>query len=201
MSLFIAMCFFALSMSISPGPVNFITLSSGVNFGLKKTMPFVSGAVIGFTLVLLLVGFGVGALLAKSPVFLTTLCFIGSSFIGYMGYGLMKSDSELTMNQDEKLPSFFQGFLLQWLNPKAWIASLAGISAFNLANQTQLMLYFVTLYFVICYFCVAAWAYVGDKASYYIKDSKRVKNFNRIMGALLIIIAIYLLQLQLMEIM
>jgi threonine/homoserine/homoserine lactone efflux protein len=62
MSVIFAMCLFSLSMSISPGPVNLITLSTGVNHGFKNAMPFVSGATLGFTLLLLMVGLGLGGL-------------------------------------------------------------------------------------------------------------------------------------------
>ena len=43
MSMIFAMCSFALSMSISPGPVNLLTLSSGINHGFLRTLPFVAG--------------------------------------------------------------------------------------------------------------------------------------------------------------
>ena len=52
MTLIFAMCSFALSMSISPGPVNLVTLSSGINHGFLRTLPFVAGASIGFSLLL-----------------------------------------------------------------------------------------------------------------------------------------------------
>ena len=56
MSLILAMFMFALTMSISPGPVNMVIISSGANHGFRKTLPFISGATTGFTLLLILVG-------------------------------------------------------------------------------------------------------------------------------------------------
>lgn len=58
MTLIFAMCSFALSMSISPGPVNLVTLGSGINHGFLRTLPFVAGASIGFTLILFLLDIG-----------------------------------------------------------------------------------------------------------------------------------------------
>jgi len=57
MSILIAMCIFSLTMSISPGPMNMVIVSSGANHGVRWTMPFVSGATIGFTLLLVFVRF------------------------------------------------------------------------------------------------------------------------------------------------
>jgi threonine/homoserine/homoserine lactone efflux protein len=39
MSLILAMFMFALTMSISPGPVNMVIISSGANHGFRKTLP------------------------------------------------------------------------------------------------------------------------------------------------------------------
>lgn len=39
MTLLLAMISFSLAMSITPGPVNMIILSSGINFGIKRTIP------------------------------------------------------------------------------------------------------------------------------------------------------------------
>ncbi|MCC2645735.1 MAG: hypothetical protein K0R94_1513, partial [Burkholderiales bacterium] len=38
----IAMVLFSMIMSISPGPVNLVTLNSGINYGFKKTFSYVS---------------------------------------------------------------------------------------------------------------------------------------------------------------
>ncbi len=85
MSLVIAMCLFAFSMSISPGPVNLIVLSSGVNHGVRKTMPFVFGAVVGFSLLLLAVGSGIGEVIGQTSALLMFCCLAGNVFIFYIG--------------------------------------------------------------------------------------------------------------------
>jgi threonine/homoserine/homoserine lactone efflux protein len=149
-------------MSISPGPVNLITLSTGANHGFKNAMPFVSGATLGFTLLLLMVGLGIGGLVSQNQVLLDLLGYGGTAFICYMGYKIVVSKPEIQI-QSKTRPGFYQGFLLQWLNPKAWIACISGISAFNLADSLPMLAIFVSLYFVICYASIASWALVGDK--------------------------------------
>jgi threonine/homoserine/homoserine lactone efflux protein len=181
-------------MSISPGPVNLITLSTGINYGFRSAMPFVSGATLGFTLLLLVVGLGVGELAAQNRLFLDVLSFVGSLFIAYMGYKIATSEPEIEVVGRSK-PSFGQGFLLQWLNPKAWIACLSGVSAFNLAGSNTLLVTFVSLYFVICYLCVASWALAGDKISDLFASAGNLRILNRVMGAALILVALYLLLL------
>ena len=195
MSVILAMCLFSLSMSISPGPVNLITLSTGVNHGFRNAMPFVSGATVGFTLLLLMVGLGIGRIAAQNQELMMLLSYLGAGFICYMGYKVATANSDIEIVNDTR-PTFIQGVLLQWLNPKAWIACLSGVTAFNLADDDSLLYVFVGLYFVICYACVSSWALVGDRISSLLAERSNLRVFNRVMGSILIVVAIYLLYLQ-----
>lgn len=47
------------------------------------------------------------------------------------------------------------------VNPKAWLASLAGMGAYAAGGDGRLVWQFTTLYFVICYLSIASWAYVS----------------------------------------
>ena len=195
MTVIIAMCLFSLSMSISPGPVNMITLSTGINHGFRSAMPFVSGATIGFTLLLLLIGLGMGSILSANDIFPTILAVGGTIFISYVGYKIAVSKPEVKTDSNE-IPNFYQGVLLQWLNPKAWSACLAGVSAFNLANSHTMLAIFVTLYFIICYLSIASWALMGEKVKTLFETPRSSRIFNLIMGGSLIMVAIYLLFMQ-----
>jgi threonine/homoserine/homoserine lactone efflux protein len=95
MSLIIAMSLFALSMSVSPGPVNLVTFSSGLNYGFLPSLPFVAGAALGFTLLLVVVGLGLGEIVALSPVLMQLLAYAGTAFICYMGYKIATAHPEL----------------------------------------------------------------------------------------------------------
>ena len=191
MSIILAMCLFSLSMSISPGPVNFITLSTGANHGFRSAIPFVSGATIGFTLLLFLIGVGLDRLAADYGVFLDLLGYCGSALICFMGYKIATSDPAIEIRK-EGAPSFAQGFLLQWLNPKAWAACLAGVSAFDLAGAHARLALFVGLYFVICYFGIGCWAVIGDRVHLIFRSSRSLRLFNVLMGAGLVLVALYL---------
>ncbi|PYE49059.1 LysE family translocator [Paenibacillus barcinonensis] len=192
MSLFIAMCFFSLSMSISPGPVNITILSSGVNYGFKHSLPFVSGSTVGFTFLLTAVGLGVSNLVAQVPIFYELLRYIGTGYMSYIGYKIMVSHTEIEL-KEEQLPRFRHGFLMQWLNPKAWIACLSGVSAFGLNTSYSMLLVFVCIYFLICYLSLASWALLGSKLQFLMKVKNGIKVFNLVMGGSLIIVAIFLL--------
>lgn len=197
MSLLLAMFSFSLSMSISPGPVNMVIVSSGLNYGMRKTFAFVSGATIGFTLLLLLIGLGFHKVISQYPVLLTYLGVAGSVFILYMGYLIITSDPKVSIEKKNR-PGFFQGFLLQWLNPKAWMACVAGASLFSSADSNKQFLIFSLVYFVVCYLSLFSWAILGEKFSTILNNEFRISIFNKIMGVLLVATALFLLYALLM---
>lgn len=192
MSSLFAMFTFSLAMSISPGPVNMVIVSSGINYGAKRTMPYVSGATIGFTLLLLFIGLGFFQMIQAVPSFLKYLALYGSLFIMYMGYKIASSKPEIVINKKSATPRFYEGFLLQWLNPKAWIACVSGASIFSSTESSVPFLTFSGIYFLICYASLAAWAILGDRVSFLLKNHFRLRLFNLAMGLLLIATAGYL---------
>ncbi|MCJ8319199.1 MAG: LysE family translocator [Colwellia sp.] len=196
MSVFIAMFSFSLVMSITPGPVNMVILSSGVNYGVRKTFSFVSGGTIGFTFLLLFIGLGFTEIIDLYPYFLKYLAVFGSLFIVYLGYLIATSRSKLAI-KDLKQPTFLQGFLLQWLNPKAWIACMAGVSLFSSPNSHQQFLTFSMVYFLVCYLSLFSWSVLGNKAAIFLDSEFKLKRFNQMMGGLLMVTSCLLLYSQL----
>ncbi|TWX65878.1 LysE family translocator [Colwellia demingiae] len=195
MSLLFAMFSFSLVMSISPGPVNMVILSSGANYGVRKTFAFVSGGTIGFTTLLLFIGLGFYKIIDLYPLLLKYLAIAGSLFIVYMGYLIASSKPSLGV-KEQKLPTFIQGFLLQWLNPKAWIASMAGVSLFSDIENNKVFLTFLFIYFLVCYLSLFSWSVLGDKVTILLNNQLRLQLFNQLMGGLLIVTAFFLLYSQ-----
>lgn len=188
----IAMCIFSLTMSITPGPVNMINLASGATNGFKKTIPFVSGSTIGFILLLTALGIGFMQVIVAYPVFLKYMSIGGSSFILYMSYKIATSSPDIS-TQSVKCPKFMEGFFLQWLNPKAWLACISGISLFADEKSFFPLFLFISLYFVICFISLSSWAALGDRLKLILGNRTSLKIFNYFMGILLSSCAIYLL--------
>jgi threonine/homoserine/homoserine lactone efflux protein len=72
---------------------------------LEKRSPF-SGATTGFTLLLILVGFGFYAVIDKYPLFFNYLNIAGSAFIIYVGYKIAASAPELSLKKTIPQVSF-----------------------------------------------------------------------------------------------
>lgn len=193
MSLFLSMAAFALAMSISPGPVNIVALSAGARYGVRASMRHVSGATIGFTVLLIVVGLGLHEVLVRWQWLTLGIQLGGVAFLLYMAYNLARDDGGMPTADSSKGPSFFHGAAMQWLNPKAWLATVAGMGAFVASGDVWLLLQFALIYFVICYLSVGSWAVAGGFLRRHLSEPRKMRLFNRSMAALLAASAFYLL--------
>ena len=122
----------------------------------------------------------------------------GSSYIIYMGYKIASSAPSVDVSKRDA-PKFYEGFLLQWINPKAWIACVSGASIFSSAESYNPFLTFTIIYFIVCYLSLSVWAMLGDKASHLLNNQFRLRMFNATMGSLLIMTAGYLCYIQIAQ--
>ncbi|OSQ32887.1 lysine transporter LysE [Thalassospira sp. MCCC 1A03138] len=187
------MAAFALAASITPGPVNILILSSGVHYGFRPSLRLVLGATSGFCLLLLLIGLGLHELLVIFPNLTTVIQWAGVAFLLFMAFKLATASGTLGKNRADKGPSMITGALLQWVNPKAWLAAVAGMGAYAAHGAPALVWEFTVLYFVVCFASVACWAYAGAFLGRFLNDAAHIRLFNRIMALLLVASAAYLI--------
>ncbi|OEY96761.1 lysine transporter LysE [Acinetobacter proteolyticus] len=192
-SILISMFIFSFTMSISPGPINITILSTSLIHGFKKTLPFISGATLGFSLLLIFLGFGFSQTISHYPIFFKILECIGALFIFYIGQKIIFSKPEIELLKNISIASFADGFLLQWLNPKAWIACLSGISLFSSLVSYHPLILFILIYFITCYICLMLWGISGYKLAKILTNPHQLKILNILMGGSLIILSIYML--------
>ncbi|AXO88362.1 LysE family translocator [Pseudomonas parafulva] len=192
MSLSLSMAAFALAASISPGPVNIVALGSGARHGLRASLGHAAGASLGFCLLLVLIGLGLHELLLRWPLLNRLLHWGGVLFLLYMAWKLASDGGELSTNHQSKAPSAWHGAVMQWLNPKAWLASVAGIGAYT-GGDHQLLWLFTWLYAPICFVSVASWAWAGSMISHYLGNARNMRLFNRLLAGLLVVSAAYLM--------
>ena len=193
LTLIFSMFSFSLSMSISPGPVNLTILTSSMNYGVKRTFAFISGATIGFTALLATVCFGLYQIILLYPILLDVIALLGTALLIWIGWNILRAKGEQIQTDQqnlEKIPTFMQGALMQWLNPKAWIAAVSGTALFSATQNTGYLALFISIYFVVCYLSLWVWGIAGEKMAGFLNVGHRARVFNILMGLILIFISL-----------
>lgn len=192
LSLILPMSAFALAASISPGPVNLVCLSSGTRYPVSRGLIFVTGATLGFIALFVAVGLGLYSLLTMVPMLETLLRWGGVAFLLYLSIKLAMDSGQLPETGVDKAPGFGTGAIMQWLNPKAWLASASGIGAYTSANDLNQILLFASLYLPICWLSLACWVYAGAFLRRYVQRPAVLVTINRTLALLLAISCLYL---------
>jgi len=192
MTLILSMAAFALVAFLSPGPVNLVGFNTGLTHGWRPALWHVAGATLGFVVLLLGVGLGLHEVLAAWPALLWILRVAGALFLLYLAWKLAWASGDLGTGTIAACPGFRDGALLQWLNPKAWLAAAAGVALFVGEDRGRLAL-FAGLYLVICFASLACWAVAGQWLRGRALTPGRLRLLNRALAALLVLCAASLL--------
>ncbi len=195
---FLAFLGYALSGSLTPGPNNMMLLSSGANFGFRRTIPHILGIIVGFMSLVLLSGLGLGGLIAADPRIQLALKLGGGAYMLYLAWKIANSHKKIQAQGDEKADAkpmtFMQAALFQWVNPKAWVICVSGLSMFlNADNPMTSLLWAMLAYFLASIAGTCLWAGCGTGLKTWLQTGKRLAYFNITMGLLLALSVIYIL--------
>lgn len=185
LSIILSMSVFALAASISPGPVNLVCLSTGIRHSICQGLIFVTGATLGFVVLFLCIGLGLHSLFTRLPGFERWLGWAAVAFLLYLSYRLARDDGRVPEDGSEGSAGFFTGALMQWLNPKAWLASAAGTGAYTNAGEPVLIWLFAALYLPICWLSLSCWVYAGAFLRHWVRQPQVLRHINRTLAALL----------------
>lgn len=154
---------FVFVTSITPGPNNLMLAASGIGFGLRRTLPHIAGIAVGFTGLLLLCGFGIGALVASVPGSELALGVAGSGYLVWLALRLRTDALPASAGPEPQPLSLTGAATFQFINPKAWLMALTCAGTFlpGLGQDQQAVLLMALIGAAINLPCVTVWAALG----------------------------------------
>ena len=186
LSTFLALLTYAFVTSVTPGPNNMMLFASGVNFGFRRTIPHMLGIGGGFFVLLLAIGFGLGAVLDASPQLHTALKFAGGAYLLFIAWKIAASRSIGEGASGARPMTFLQAAAFQWVNPKAWVIGVGGMATYTSpAAYTSSVMLVGTAFALVNLPSVSVWAAFGSALREWLSVPPRLKWFNITMGALL----------------
>lgn len=185
--LIFALIGFAIVTSITPGPNNLMLLTSGLNFGFRRTLPHALGIGAGFTLMIVIVGLGLGQIFERWPILFSILKYLGAAYMIWLAWGIAQSGPVEDGIERGSPMTFLQAAAFQWVNPKAWVMALGGIATYTQPENYLVSVLVVALIFgAVNLPCVASWAAFGVAMRKLLRDPRVVRWFNITMAVLLV---------------
>ena len=184
------MVVFAFVTSVTPGPNNMMLLASGVNFGVRATLPHLLGISCGHFIMLMAVGLGLGELFIRVPVIYQGMQVLGMVYMLYLAWGIVRSSAPLehdAANDVAKPLGFWGAAAFQWVNPKAWVMTLGFFSNYLPQDAGMVLIAAASLVFSLINFpSIAVWALMGARMGHYLQVDLYRHIFNWTMAALLV---------------
>ena len=121
------------SLVLTPGPDWAYAISAGLRDG--AIVPAVTGLLLGYVMITLIVAAGVGAFVASAPVILTVLTVVGAGYLLWLGLNTLTHPPNPTADDSSASYSWSgwvaRGFTVSGANPKALLLFLALLPQFT----------------------------------------------------------------------
>jgi len=199
LSLLGPLALFALVSSITPGPNNVMLASSGLNFGFRRSLPHLLGVNLGFTLMIFLVGIGLGSVFQQTPALYSVLKYAGAAYLLYLAWKIANSGPLDEGEARGKPFTFLQAAAFQWVNPKAWVMAVGVVATYTPQNGFFANLVIAT---VVCGIVnlpsIGIWVTFGTALRRVLHRPAAIRAFNVGM-ALLLVASLYPVVLELLR--
>nr|WP_154741824.1 LysE family translocator [Pseudomonas karstica] len=183
-----------------PGPTVLLALHNGSRHGLKAALWGMAGAVLADALLVIAVACGLGLLLAASEGLFQGLKWIGSAYLIWLGWQMLRSPQMAlpTVGEGEEPGAhlagiFTRSFLVAISNPKALLFMSAFLPQFVDSAQPQLPQY-ACLLLVLCVLNVSTMMFYAVCGARLLRRLQPVhlQHFNRGAGGLLMTMGVLL---------
>ncbi|MDR0805976.1 MAG: homoserine/homoserine lactone efflux protein [Enterobacteriaceae bacterium] len=186
-------------LSLSPGSGAINTMSSGITYGFRGAIPAIAGLQIGLAAHIVLVGIGLGTLLAQSAIAFEVLKWLGASYLIWLGIQQWRAAGALDLNAVSKsLPKsgrFKRAILVNLTNPKSIVFLAALFPPFIMPDQPLMAQYLIlgTTSIIVDIFVMTGYAALASRVAKWIREPHQMRLLNRILGSLFILVGTLLL--------
>jgi threonine/homoserine/homoserine lactone efflux protein len=183
-----ALALFAFVTSIAPGPNTVMLWGSGMNFGLRRTIPHLLGVNLGFGSLMFAVSVGLGAVFEQFSVIGEVLKVLGSLYLIYLAYRVATSADGGEVADAAKPLNFWEAMAFQYVNPKAWVMAVSAVGAFLPSGQSVVLASAtLTGVFVVIHApSVTVWVTAGTAIGRVLTNDRRRRVVNTFLAALLV---------------
>lgn len=201
MELQIWLAYFAAAwvIAISPGSGAVLSMTHGLAYGVRGASATILGLELGVTVILLVAGLGVGALLLASATAFTVVKFVGAAYLIWLGWRQWRSPVESTASarpssaaSDERgRPSVRERVLLGLFtnvtNPKGIVFMVAVLPQFlDPARALWLqLLILLTTTVVTDVIVMHGYAFLASRAQRWLATARARRAQNRVFGGVL----------------
>ncbi|EIB97511.1 LysE family translocator [Enterobacteriaceae bacterium EKM102V] len=175
-------------MSITPGPNNLLLATSGVNFGMRRTLPMMFGILLGCAVQTVIAGMALEVLLHWMSAIRLPLTLAGCTYLLWLSWKIFRADAPETRTRPQPM-TLLGGACFQAINPKAWLmASNVALLYSASSGVVTVMICFMLLNLP----CILIWAALGDRLRSHLQIAWKRQLFNSLMALSLVATTVWM---------
>lgn len=170
-----AFLIYAIIASFTPGPNNIMAMSNANHGGLKRSVPFNFGVMIGFIIILILSAFLCTILTELIPSIELPLKIIGAGYMLYLAWQIYRTSSIVEGEYVSK--GFFTGIVMQFVNVKGIIFAITIMQSYILpvySGQAVTIVGFAMLIGLMALAATTCWSLFGSVFKKVFSEQQRV---------------------------
>jgi threonine/homoserine/homoserine lactone efflux protein len=177
----------ALPIMGSPGPVTISLTAAGSAYGMRRSLGYLFGSIVGTAIVLVAVATGITATLLAVPAMRPALIAISAAYILWLACQVATAPPPGAQTEPAAAPSLAGGILLGVANPKAWVAIGAVFTSIRLTdNAATDAAAKIAVLSVMIVVIAAAWLIAGASLAPMLRDPHRARIINTALAAALV---------------
>ena len=191
----LAWCLACVVISITPGAGAINTMSNGIQYGVRHSLPAIMGQQLGLAIQFIIVGIGLGSLLASSGNLFEIIKWLGVAYLLWLGIQKWRQPfiplSTKKSCELEYKRRFWQSTFVNLTNPKATIFLVALLPQFLDLQKSQFtqfnQMMFTSL--AIDIVVMLGYATLATTLVLWMSNKKYQRRLNHLFGGLFIVAA------------
>ena len=180
---------FAITACVTPGPNNAMIMASGVNYGIRRSLPHYFGICLGFPAMVVAVGLGISTVFEQFPVLHLLLKLAGAAYLTYLAWRIALTPVTELSQKAGKPFTFLQAAAFQWINPKAWVLAVGATVTYTVIGDSYIsqVLILALIFMLFGSPCILLWLWFGTALRQFLQNPRSVRLFNYSMAVLLLV--------------
>jgi threonine/homoserine/homoserine lactone efflux protein len=173
----------------TPGPSTISVTAVGASFGMRRSLPYAGGLIVGTIAVLVAMSLGVVGLIVTIPHGAVLLGGVSAAYILFLAFKIATAPPLENGGSHMAAPSFGGGFLLAIANPKAYLAIAAVFAGTTLIASDQRLdaLIKTVLLAAMIVIIHLFWLVAGASLARVLRDPASSRLINLVLAAALVI--------------
>ncbi len=182
----------AVVFSLAPGSGTVNSISNGLSYGTRRSLAAIVGLQVGLAIHIILVGAGIGALVAQSAFAFSVIKWVGAAYLVWLGIQKWRDNSRLSTSEtDQDLSSLTlmkNAVLINLTNPKSIVFLVALFPQFIDPTKDQLVQFAVLGLTTVLIDSIVMLGYtsLASRLGRFIRSEQAMSKINKLFGSMFV---------------